>query len=123
MVFLSFLSGTDARVLLLSHRSAKRVLDTLMHIPFMLHINGEQYTVHRIEDKPVPLNFHVSGTPQRLQLMAEMPEVFYFLTKDARYVFSNGEVIAVPREQQQLLCTQQVASSAYIKILHGNIKS
>ena len=99
------LSGTDARVLLLSHRSAKRVLDTLMHIPFMLHINGEQYTVHRIEDKPVPLNFHVSGTPQRLQLMAEMPEVFYFLTKDARYVFSNGEVIAVPREQQQLLCT------------------
>ena len=99
------LSGTDARVLLLSHRSAKRVLDTLVHIPFMLHINGEQYTVHRIEDKPVPLNFHVSGTPQRLQLMAEMPEVFYFLTKDARYVFSNGEVIAVPREQQQLLCT------------------
>lgn len=99
------LSGTDARVLLLSHRSAKRVLDILMHIPFMLHINGEQHAIHRIEEKPVPLNFHVSGTPQRLQLMAEMPEVFYFLTKDARYVFSNGEVIAVPREQQQLLCT------------------
>ncbi len=101
------LSGTDARVLLLSQRSGKRVLDALMHTPFMLHIGSEQYAVSRIEEKLVPLNFHVSGNPQRLQIVAEMPEVFHFLTKDARFVFSNGEVIAVPREQQQLLCTLQ----------------
>ncbi len=101
------LSGTDARVLLLSARSGKRVLEALRSMPFMLHIGNEQYAIHRIENKNVPLNFHVSGTPQRLQIMAEMPEVFYFLSRDASFVFANGEVIAVPREQQQLLLTLQ----------------
>ncbi len=101
------LSGTDARVMLLNLRSSKRVLNTLRHLPFMLHIAGEQYAVHQIEEKNVPLNFHVSGTPQRLQITAEMPEVFHALTKDCRYVFANGEVICVPRDQQQLLFTLQ----------------
>lgn len=101
------LSGTDARVMLLNLRSSKRVLNTLRHLPFMLHIAGEQYAVHQIEEKNVPLNFHVSGTPQRLQITAEMPEVFHALTKDCRYVFANGEVICVPLDQQQLLFTLQ----------------
>ncbi len=99
------LSGADARVLLLNHRSARRVLEALMHIPFTLNIGSEQYAIHHIMEKDVPLNFHVSGNPQHLQLVAELPEVFHFLTKDAGFVFSNGEVIAVPREQQPLLVT------------------
>lgn len=99
------LSGTEARVMLLGSRCDKRVLDVLMTMPFMLHIGSEQYGISTISEKNVPLNFHVQGTPQRLQIMAEMPEVFYPLTKDYQYVFSNGEVIRVPRDQQQLLST------------------
>ncbi len=99
------LSGTEARVMLLGNRCDKRVLDVLFHMPFMLHIAGEQYAISSISEKNVPLNFHVQGTPQRLQIMAEMPEVFYPLTRDYHYVFSNGEVIRVPRDQQQLLST------------------
>lgn len=99
------LSGADARVMLLSDRAGKHAMDILRRLPFMLHIEGEQYAVSQIEDKPVPLNFHVSGTPQRLQLTAEMPEVLHRLTRDCRYVFANGEVIRVPREQQQLIHT------------------
>ena len=101
------LSGADARVLLLPQRSADRLMDALTAMPFMLHIGNENYAVHHIEHKNVPLNFHVSGTPQRLQLVAELPEIFHPLTRDNRYVFANGEVIATPREQQQLLLTLQ----------------
>ena len=99
------LTGADARVMLLSPRMAARVLEALEDLPFTLQINGETYTLQGIESRALPLNFHLTGTPIRLAITAEIPDHLMPLTKDFRFVLADGECVITPPEQRRLLGT------------------
>ena len=107
------LTGTDARVMPLPPRTAARVLEALRDMPFFLHAAGEQYEISGIESRPLPLNFHLSGTPQKLNMTAEIPELLLPLTRDFHFVLADGECLEAPLEQRELLMVlHQYASGA-----------
>ena len=97
------LAGTDARVMLLPPRAAARVLFALQDLPFTLQVNGIQYSLNGIGTRPLPLNFHLSGMPQRLSMTAELPETLVPLTKDFRFILADDECLMTPPEQRDLL--------------------
>ena len=97
------LSGADARLLLLPPRAAARVLYALMDLPFTLQYNGVQYALKGVKSQLLPLNFLLSGTPQKLKMTVELPETLVPLTKDYRFVLAGGECLLIPREQRELL--------------------
>ena len=97
------LNGAEARVMLLPARAAARVLYSLRDLPFTLQVNGLQYALPGIRAEALPLNFHLNGTPHKLTLTAELPESFYPLTKDFRFILADGECLLIPPEQRELL--------------------
>ena len=97
------LAGTDARVMLLPPRAAARVLFALQDLPFTLQVNGIQYSLNGIDTRPLPLNFHLCGMPQRLSMTAELPETLVPLTKDFRFILADDECLMTPPEQRDLL--------------------
>ena len=97
------LSGADARILLLQPRVAARVLEALRHLPFILQVSGEQHHLSGVVEKPLPLNFFLSGTPQKLHISVELPQRLVPLTKDFRFVLADNECILTPPEQRELL--------------------
>ena len=101
------LTGADARVMLLTPRVAARVLDALRSLPFTLQINGEQYSLNGVASRPLALNFHLAGAPQKLSITAELPERLFPLTKNYRFILADGECIFTPPEQRTLLSTLQ----------------
>lgn len=105
------LSGADARVMLLPARAASRVLEAVEQLPFSLQAAGETYHLSGIARRPVPLNFHLSGTPQKLAITAELPAALLPLTKDFRFVMADGECVHTPRAQRQLLSALRRFSS------------
>ena len=96
------LTGTDARVMLLPPRAAARVLESLEDIPFSLQAEGGRYALRGVVRRGLTLNFHLSGTPQKLSISSELPDPFLPLTKDCRFVLSGGECLMLPREQRSL---------------------
>ena len=99
------LNGTEARVMLLPPRAAARVLYALVDMPFTLQINKKQYALPGIESRTLPLNFHLSGAPQKLTMSTELPSILFPLTKDFRFVLADGECLLIPPEQRGLLST------------------
>ena len=99
------LSGTDARVMLLPPRAAARVLEALRDLPFTLQINGEQIAMKGIREDGLHLNFHLTGSLQKLQITAELPSRLLPLTKDFRFILADGECLITPPEQRELLST------------------
>ncbi|MBR3108106.1 MAG: DEAD/DEAH box helicase [Clostridia bacterium] len=97
------MTGMDARMLLLPPRAAVRVLEALGSLPFTLHVKGIQYQVQGIRNRPLPLNFLLSGTPQKLSMTAELPETLIPLTKDYRFILADGECLQLPQEEQELV--------------------
>ena len=97
------LSPTDARVMPLPPRAAVRVLEALSSLPFTLQINGTQFPLQGIKSKALPLNFLLSGTPQKLTMTAELPETLLPLTKDYRFILADGECLQLPQEEQALV--------------------
>ena len=97
------LSGAEARLLLLPPRAAARTLYALRDLPFTLQYNGIQYALNGVKAQPLPLNFLLSGAPQKLKMTVELPDTLVPLTKDYRFVLSDGECLLIPREQRELL--------------------
>ncbi len=99
------LNGAEARIMLLPPRAAARVLYALMETPFTLQINGKQYGLPGIASRMLPLNFHLSGSTQKLTISTELPASLFPLTKDFRFVLADGECLLIPPEQRGLLST------------------
>ncbi len=105
------LAGPEARLMLLPARAAARVLYALQDMPFTLQYNGLQYAISGIRSRLLPLNFHLSGAPQRLSMTVDLPEALLPLTKDYRFILADGECLLIPPEQRQLVSTLRRYSS------------
>ena len=97
------LSVTDARVMLLPPKAAVRVLETVSKIPFVLQHRGTQYQLHGIKAQALPVNFHLSGTTQKLTMTANLPETLVPLTKDYRFILADGECLQLPQQERALV--------------------
>ncbi len=97
------LNGSEARIMLLPPHAAARVLYALQDMPFTLQINGKQYALPGIASRALPLNFHLSGSPQKLSIATELPSSMFPLTKDFRFLLADGECLLIPPEQRGLL--------------------
>lgn len=101
----SRLSGAEARLLMLPPKMAQRVLEALDGVPFILQAGDEKISLQGVAARPVPLNFHLTGTPDKLNITAGLPEGLRAVTPDYRFVLSDGECLQIPREQRALLST------------------
>lgn len=97
------LSGMEARVMLLPPRVSVRVLEALRELPFVLQARGVQYSLQGIKSQSLSLNFHLSGTPQKLSMTAELPELLVPLTKDYRFILADGECLELPPQERELV--------------------
>ena len=105
------LNGADARLLLLPPLTAQRALEALADMPFILQTEEGPRSLNGISARPLPLNFHVTGTPGKLQITASLPEGLRPVTADYRFVLAEGECVQVPREQRALLSALQRCAS------------
>ena len=97
------LTGPEARLMLLPPRAAARVLYALRSLPFTLQANGIQYSMNGIASRLMPVNFHLSGVPQKLTMTAELPGTLLPLTKDYSFILADGECLLIPPEQRPLI--------------------
>ena len=97
------LSGMEARVMLLPPRAAVRVLEALAGLPFTLQAQGQQIQLQGIKARKLALSFHLSGTPQKLNMTAELPASLIPLTKDYRFLLADSECLELPPEQRALI--------------------
>lgn len=100
-------NGAEARVLLLPPRTGQRLLEALEGMPFTLQTEDEKYVLPGIERKPLPLNFHLTGSPAKLNIAAHLPEDLTPVTPDYRFALSDGECLLLPREQRRLVAALQ----------------
>ncbi|MBR1585005.1 MAG: SNF2 helicase associated domain-containing protein [Clostridia bacterium] len=98
-------NGADARVLLLPPRTAARVLQALESLPFTLQIGEEKINLPGIAAHPLPLNFHLTGSPAKLNITAGLPGKCVPLTPDYRFVLCDQECLQIPQDQRALLST------------------
>ncbi|MBQ9265151.1 MAG: DEAD/DEAH box helicase [Clostridia bacterium] len=98
-------AGAEARVLLLPPRTAQRVLNALSAMPFVLQSGEDKYDLAGIEHRLLPINFHLTGTPSKLNITAELPGKLTPLTADFHFVLCEKECLCIPKEQRQLLST------------------
>ena len=97
------LTGMDARVMWLSPRAAARVLDALRDMPFSLQAEGRKYDLmDGIKSQRLPLNFHLSGTPQKLTVTGTLPDELIPLSQDFTFVLCGGECRRLPPDQRPL---------------------
>ncbi|MBR5111511.1 MAG: DEAD/DEAH box helicase [Clostridia bacterium] len=106
-------SVSDARLMLLRPRIAVRVLEAVSEIPFVLQVKGVQYQMHGIKAQALPVNFHLTGTPQKLTMTADLPETLVPLTKDYRFILADGECLQLPRQEQALISALHRFSSGH----------
>lgn len=97
------LSGAEARLLLLPPKVGQRALEALEDVPFILQTEEEKYALSGIPARPVPLNFHLTGTPEKLNITARLPEEMRPVTADFRFLLADGECLQIPPEQRPLL--------------------
>lgn len=98
------LTGPDARALPLAPLTAKRILNTLHGLPFRLQIgDSESEMLPGISDKPLDINFHLSGTARQISISVQMPESILPLTPDYAYVLCRPDCIEVPPEHRAVI--------------------
>ena len=97
------LAGAEGRLLRLPPRTGARVMEALEGLPFILQAGEKKYTLPGVVPGRLHLNFHLSGTPARLLLTAELPEDLLPVTPDFRFALAEGECLALSHEQQTLM--------------------
>ena len=101
----SQLTGTDARIMRITPRTAMRVLHLLRDMPFELH-EGEKVTHHEgIGEMDIDFHFLLLGTLRELTVTAEVPRNLRAVTEDYAYVRTEGSLLFVPENKRRLLST------------------
>ena len=96
-------TGLDAKYLTLPDRFLKRLMQLLMARPFRISFGEEVVTVPCVFDGQAELLFGVMASGRELEIRAQMPKTLRLLEPGATFVFCEGDVLRLPREQREIV--------------------
>ena len=92
-------TGLEAKYLPIDARYVPRLMQLLMAKPFKISFGEEVVTVPCVFDGQAELLFGVSRSGRELEVRAQMPKSMRPLDSECRYVYCEGDVLRLPREQ------------------------
>jgi superfamily II DNA or RNA helicase len=95
----------EMRTMLLPGKTALRVLAALDDIPFQLLAQGRTTVQTGIREKPLEIEYLLSGSPRALTVTSELPARLTALTPDCAYVLHSGSVVRLPAAQRAAVRT------------------
>jgi len=96
-------TGLEAKYLIIPERFVGRLLQLLMAKPFKLSFGEEVLPITGVFDGQAELLFGVTLSGRELEIRAQMPKSLRPLSPDGRYVFCEGDVLRLPREQREIV--------------------
>ncbi|MBP3657211.1 MAG: DEAD/DEAH box helicase [Clostridia bacterium] len=96
-------TGLDAKFLTLPDRFLKRLMQLLMARPFRISFGEEVVTVPCVFDGQAELLFGVMASGRELEIRAQMPKSLRLLEPGASFVFCEGDVLRLPKEQREIV--------------------
>ena len=96
-------TGLDAKYLTLADRFVPRLMQLLMAKPFRISFGDETIAVPSVFDGQVELLFGVFSSGRELEVRAQMPKTLRMLDADCAFVYCEGDVIRLGREQRDIV--------------------
>ncbi|MBQ7886981.1 MAG: SNF2 helicase associated domain-containing protein [Clostridia bacterium] len=97
------LTGLEAKWLPVDARYMPRLMQLLMAKPFKISFGEEVVQVPCVFDAQAELLFGVTQSGRELEVRAQMPKSMRPLDSQCRYVFCEGDVLRLPREQREIV--------------------
>ncbi len=117
-------TGPDAKLLVLPDRFVHRLLQLLMAKPFRICVGERTYPVTGVFEGQAELHFHAALSGRELEIRAQMPRSLRPLDPEGAFVFCEGDVLRLPREQQgvvRALCRSARAGEACFRYDAGQL--
>ena len=96
-------TGLDAKFLTLSERFVPRLMQLLMAKPFKISFGEEVVSIPGVFDGQAELLFGVSASGREIEIRAQMPKSLRMLDSQCRYVYCEGDVLRLPKEQRAIV--------------------
>ena len=96
-------TGLEAKYLTLPPRFMPRLMQLLMAKPFKISFGEEVDAIPCVFDGQAELLFGVAGSGREIEVRAQMPASLRPLDPDCRFVYCEGDVLRLPREQQGIV--------------------
>jgi len=96
-------TGLEAKYLPIDARFVPRLMQLLMAKPFKISFGEEVVSVPCVFDGQAELLFGVSRSGRELEVRAQMPKSLRPLDSECRYVYCEGDVLRLPREQLDIV--------------------
>ncbi len=97
------LTGLEAKWLPIDARYMHRLMQLLMAKPFKISFGEEVVQVPCVFDAQAELLFGVTQSGRELEVRAQMPKSMRPLDSACCYVFCEGDVLRLPREQRDIV--------------------
>ena len=97
------MTGLDAKFLTLPDRFVPRLMQLLMAKPFKISFGEEVVHVPCVFEGQAELIFGVMRSGRELEIRAQMPKTLRMLEPECRYVYCEGDVLRLPREQRAIV--------------------
>ena len=96
-------TGLDAKYLPLPDRFCERLMRLLMAKPFKISFGEETVSIPCVFDGQAELLFGVAASGRELEIRAQMPKTLRLLEPEAAFVYCEGDVLRLPREQRAIV--------------------
>ena len=96
-------TGLEAKYLPLPPRFMPKLMQLLMAKPFKISFGEEVVAITGVFDGRADLLFGVLRSGRELEIRAQMPKTIRPLSPDCKYVFCEGDVLRLPREQREIV--------------------
>jgi len=96
-------TGLEAKWLPIDGRYMQRLMQLLMAKEFKISFGEEVVQVPCVFDAQAELLFGVTQSGRELEVRAQMPKSMRPLDSECRYVFCEGDVLRLPKEQRDIV--------------------
>ncbi len=96
-------TGLDAKFLTLPDRYVPKLMQLLMAKPFKISFGEEVVHIPGVFEGQAELIFGVSLSGREIEIRAQMPKSLRMLDAQCRFVYCEGDVLRLPREQRAIV--------------------
>ncbi len=96
-------TGLDAKFLSMPDRFVPRLMQLLMAKPFKISFGEEVVHIPGVFHGQAEMLFGVAGSGREIEIRAQIPRTMRALDPQGRYVYCEGDVLRLPREQQAIV--------------------